>query len=242
MPSYYRIINGISYDRALLESAEALIQGRGDGRISVADAKTLWEQTLDGPGTTPREHKTLSYILHTFHLTDSAREYLAEKVQPTVNYPSIIQQMATEFGAERLRFMGFTDEEILKQENILGDRNDFVSALREFFEMLYTPNYENESPYSLVLNAHELFPGEVDNAHQLIVAKLKEYLTDATLWLVPLERQPDENADEDFEPAENGEQPTDNWIFHLYLNQLSDHLYWAIIPRFNDDAYIYGFN
>jgi len=45
MSSYYRIINGVSYDRALLESAEALTQGRGDGRISEADAKTLWEQT-----------------------------------------------------------------------------------------------------------------------------------------------------------------------------------------------------
>jgi hypothetical protein len=34
-----------------------------------------------------------------------------------------------------------------------------------------------------------------------------------------------------------------NWIFSLYLPDLSDHLYWIVIDRATSgDAYIYGFN
>jgi len=76
--------------------------------------------------------------------------------------------------------MGFTDEEILQQEAILGDRYDFVSALREFFETLFKPSYESESPYSIVLNVHELYPGEVENAHELL------YLNSRNTWRMKL--------------------------------------------------------
>ena len=37
MPSYYQVINGVRYDRELLESSDRLTTGAGDGRISVDD-------------------------------------------------------------------------------------------------------------------------------------------------------------------------------------------------------------
>ena len=48
MPSYYKIINGQRYDRKLLEKAEALTKGQGDGRISQKDAETLYSMITDG--------------------------------------------------------------------------------------------------------------------------------------------------------------------------------------------------
>ena len=36
--SYYKTIQGIRYDRALLEAADERISGQGDGRISEKDA------------------------------------------------------------------------------------------------------------------------------------------------------------------------------------------------------------
>ena len=48
MPSYYKQIKGIKYDKGLLEVAEKLTTGKGDGRISKADAVKLWEDAKDG--------------------------------------------------------------------------------------------------------------------------------------------------------------------------------------------------
>ena len=39
--SYYKIVKGVRYDRALLEAAENRIKGKGDGWISEQDVKEL---------------------------------------------------------------------------------------------------------------------------------------------------------------------------------------------------------
>lgn len=76
--SYYRIIDGIKYDRSLLLLANELVQGQGDGRISLDDSKTLINATKDGTGVTDIEKKTLVYISTHYNLTTSAKEHLDE--------------------------------------------------------------------------------------------------------------------------------------------------------------------
>ena len=39
MSTYYKIINGKKYDRAMIENAENNIKGKGDGRISLSRYK-----------------------------------------------------------------------------------------------------------------------------------------------------------------------------------------------------------
>ena len=39
--SYYKQIEGVKYDRELVEAADEAVAGRGDGRISRADAEKL---------------------------------------------------------------------------------------------------------------------------------------------------------------------------------------------------------
>ncbi|HNH11344.1 MAG TPA: OmpA family protein, partial [Leptospiraceae bacterium] len=39
--SYYRTVKGKKYDRQLLDLALESVSGKGDGRISLADAKKL---------------------------------------------------------------------------------------------------------------------------------------------------------------------------------------------------------
>ena len=46
--SYYKIIDGVSYDRSLLLLADNLVKGQGDGRISENDMKKLVTSALDG--------------------------------------------------------------------------------------------------------------------------------------------------------------------------------------------------
>jgi len=82
MPSYYKQIKGIKYDKGLLEVAEKLTTGKGDGRISKADAVKLWEDAKDGPGVTDCERRTIQYIHDNFKCTDAAKKALALLLEP----------------------------------------------------------------------------------------------------------------------------------------------------------------
>ncbi|MFT5679628.1 MAG: hypothetical protein ACI8RZ_000532 [Myxococcota bacterium] len=74
--SYYKQIDGMNYDRALVEAAEKAIAGRGDGRISKADAETLLPLLTDGGRFTPTEQATLLYLRENMKWTDKADTWL----------------------------------------------------------------------------------------------------------------------------------------------------------------------
>ena len=78
--SYYKIVKGVRYDRALLEAAENRIKGQGDGRISEQDLKELADLSEDGKGITVTELRTLRYIQDEFNLTEKAQRWLADNV------------------------------------------------------------------------------------------------------------------------------------------------------------------
>ena len=69
---YYEIIDNIKYDKKLLDMARDLIKGRGDGRISEDDAKTLIQESLDANKITDIEKQTLQYIIDNFNCTEPA--------------------------------------------------------------------------------------------------------------------------------------------------------------------------
>jgi len=71
--SYYKTINGVRYDRELLETAEKATK---KGAMTEAAAKALWEDAEDGPGVTPTEHRTLEYIKDNFKLDPAAKSFL----------------------------------------------------------------------------------------------------------------------------------------------------------------------
>lgn len=71
--SYYKQIDGVKYDRELLEKAEEFAK---DGRVSAAEAKSLWEDAQDGKGVTETEARTLEYTMTAFNYTDKAAIFL----------------------------------------------------------------------------------------------------------------------------------------------------------------------
>jgi cell fate (sporulation/competence/biofilm development) regulator YlbF (YheA/YmcA/DUF963 family) len=83
--NYYKIIQGVRYDRALLEVAEDRIHGQGDGRISKKDAEEIVESSKDGGRITETELRTLKYISENYHFTSKAAAWFAGKL------PDIVQ-------------------------------------------------------------------------------------------------------------------------------------------------------
>ena len=78
--SYYKKIQGVRYDRALLEAAEGRIYGQRDGRISQKDAEEIVELSKDGGRITETELRTLKYISKNYHFTQKAAAWFAGKL------------------------------------------------------------------------------------------------------------------------------------------------------------------
>ena len=57
--SYYKIVDGKKMDGHLLELAEKVVQGQGDGRISKVDAEKLIGAVTDGGKYTDIEKETM---------------------------------------------------------------------------------------------------------------------------------------------------------------------------------------
>merc|ERR1712113_720171 len=71
--SYYKFIDGVKYDHALLLECEDAVK---DGLISEAEAKRLYEAACDGKGITDIETATLKYALNNLKFTDAAKTFL----------------------------------------------------------------------------------------------------------------------------------------------------------------------
>lgn len=79
--SYYKTIDGKKYDGELLEAAEKAVAGRGDGRISMEDAKMLLEKVKDGDTYTDIEKDTIAYIRDNFKWTEEADEWFRTEIR-----------------------------------------------------------------------------------------------------------------------------------------------------------------
>lgn len=243
MSSYYRTINGQRYDADLLEMAEGMMEGRGDGRLSRADAEQLWEAAFDGMGMTAVEMATLAYIRAHENPTKPAKEFFDEQgVGKAENdcYLSKAGQISGEYGLEELQLMRFDIDEINAQEAIAGEVK-FEAAFRKAMDALFDATHQQESPY-YVLEHSEFDDETVLDTHEQKVNKLKELINYGTLFLVPHDTPPNPDANEDYYPPENGESVAENWIFNLIIDELSDHLYWMVVPRNGGNVLVYGFN
>jgi len=77
--SYYKQIDGVKYDRGLLEKAEEC--SKSGGVVSIAEAKDLWEDAQDGKGVTECERRTLEYVLKNHKFTDKAKTLLEQLLE-----------------------------------------------------------------------------------------------------------------------------------------------------------------
>jgi nucleoid-associated protein YgaU len=78
--SYYKKINGRNYDKAMLDIAGKSVKGKGDGRISLADSRSIVKQISDGGKITDIEKRTLNYILENYTLTETALKHIEKSL------------------------------------------------------------------------------------------------------------------------------------------------------------------
>ena len=78
--SDYREIDGKRYDADLLATAEKLISGRGDGRLSRTDAEAILAKITDANVYTEVERDTIAYIRDHFEWSEAAADWFGTEV------------------------------------------------------------------------------------------------------------------------------------------------------------------
>lgn len=79
--AYYVTINDKKMDKDLIEAAEEAVKGRGDGRISLEDAKILLEKVKDGNSYTDVEKDTMEHIRKTYKWSPEADEWFRTEIR-----------------------------------------------------------------------------------------------------------------------------------------------------------------
>jgi hypothetical protein len=78
--NYYKVIDGLNFDAGLLNMADDLIKGQGDGRISIDDSNKLLTKIFDGGTITKVECRTILYILKNYKLTNEAFQNFLDRL------------------------------------------------------------------------------------------------------------------------------------------------------------------
>ena len=68
----YQSIDGVKYEKELLDLAKEHTTGRGEGKLSKDEVVDLFKSANDGTGVTDTEKDTLKYIRKNFEFTDAA--------------------------------------------------------------------------------------------------------------------------------------------------------------------------
>lgn len=68
----YVSIDGVQYEKELMDLAKHHTTGVGEGKLSKDEVADLFESANDGQGVTDTEKRTLQYIRDNFEFTDAA--------------------------------------------------------------------------------------------------------------------------------------------------------------------------
>lgn len=79
--TYYKTIDGVKYDKELIELADKLTSGAGDGRLSRVDASQILERVKDADVYTDIEKETLAYLRDNYNWTDAADEWFRTQIR-----------------------------------------------------------------------------------------------------------------------------------------------------------------
>ena len=79
--SYYKQIDGKRYKAAILADADEAVAGKGDGRISKADAEKIFAHVSDGSQYTKVEKDTMHFIRENYKWTPEADAMFRTKVR-----------------------------------------------------------------------------------------------------------------------------------------------------------------
>lgn len=72
----YVHIDGVKYEKELLDLAKTHTTGKGEGKLSLDEVQEIIKSAKDGVSVTDTEYATLQYIRKNFEFTDKAGHFM----------------------------------------------------------------------------------------------------------------------------------------------------------------------
>lgn len=140
------------------------------------------------------------------------------------------QIVSEEFGLTNMT-LDIPASEVEYQSAASKNKVSFEDALRAALRSFMEDSADLESPLGIIQNGYK------DTSKKEQKEMLFKYMNQQSTSLKLI------TPNTDVGYPEKRESIQENWIFYLYIESLSDHLYWAIIDRSGKrPAYNYGFN
>jgi|GEM_PF-4109264 hypothetical protein len=236
--SYYQTIDGVRYERSLLEFATRLTSGRGDGRLSFKDVQALLAAAQDSKLVTPTEYRTLEYILERFKFTQKGIELLRTELLQTPFERQVNGVVRGEFGLKKLQLV-IDEVEVKRQQSQFSGSVDFPLALREMINHFINGADSSTSLRDVAFLELQIDFDDMEARRPKIIALIDQ----GTLQLFPTNYLAlIQNGTLDFKyPI--FEQPIEtHWAFGLRTPALADYYFIGFVNR-NDwyDVYHTGY-
>jgi hypothetical protein len=81
MSHTYRIVDGVKLDNYLIDAADVAVSGKGDGRISIDDARELMRRVKEDGLYSDIEKVTIAYIREHYKWTDEADDWFRTEIR-----------------------------------------------------------------------------------------------------------------------------------------------------------------
>lgn len=129
--NYYRTIHGVKYDGRLIDLADELVRGAGDGRISKQDAERILATVTDGNVYTPVERETIQYLHVNYHWTEAARDWFSNAIKKWEDdFKKPLAMTPAQLSEQH-----FPDDDVLHtEEERLSRHNDLLAATTETYQ------------------------------------------------------------------------------------------------------------
>lgn len=237
--TYYKTINGKRYDRQLLEQAGTLVQGRGDGRISLDDAKTLFQATEADGMITTTEIRTLRYILDHYSLTAPAHEWLWEALRRQSPLQRNIRSILREVFRIPAMQWRIEDADVEEHGNLYDGATSFPVALREIIDEFIHGVESNASLRDIVSQRRGIAPDD----DEALTDEVLDVLGKSTLFLFPIDYLDQiRRGAIDFKYPPFTHRVEEYWPFGLRVPALRNYYFIGFVNR-NDwwDVYHTGY-
>ncbi len=81
MATYYKKIKGKNYDKKIIDTADNSVKGKGDGRISLNDAKKILKSVKDSHDYSDIEKSTMKYLRDHYAFTPEADRWFRGEIR-----------------------------------------------------------------------------------------------------------------------------------------------------------------
>ncbi len=224
--SYYRVIQGVRYERSLLDNAEEYKTNSSGAPLSLEAIQTLYELAKDGRRITETEQRTLLYIQDQYELSDEAKVWLNGEELPVTSLDTRIKNVLLgEFGLKNIQW-DIDAKEVNRQEQLFPQLS-FEKVLKGAIQAFaYTGRG--------YLNLFQFLSINQD---------ILELIDLGTLYLYPLDfdqNDPDTNLAFETPKFLTIRNVSQSWIFALEIPEIPHHKFLSFIRRDTTTAFGYS--